>query len=699
MTIPSNVSVSLWVNEGLLAHSPSLLSQPGSFGSVVFRFTSPSAMNLYAAAVPSIHGEPIAFPIPAHPAWQPAGTLPADGAGSLEGIWWQPRSGLHDVLIISNTSERKVSGTLSLFDASGKRWSGALVLAARQTQRLAMSDLLQKAGLGGSYGGISFEAPASASAVEGVHFLYDETSKFSAFLEMFSRDPNATLQERAGIDVKQWTMRAPMLALRAPDPAAGLPAGIVLQPMILVRNTTAKNISADASLSWHSDSARGQVKLPEMQLAPFATQQLRVGAMQKQLGIPDTAHWAMVSLATNASPDDLIAIASSRDASGRYGFETRFIGGSGGYFAGGEWRYDANHNQIISVTNSGIKPTDALLTLHYDNGQKKYEMQQTIQPGDQMWVNLAQLVRQRIPDRKGNTLPVDVSGTTYDLQDLSPGGHSLTIGELAVGGTWGVQAVQPPCPECCGQDVLGFSPSPVDLATGDTDTVTIDGIEACNGDPAVLTPDFTVWGSDNTAVAKVSYAKVQGVAVGSTTGYANGLMQVPGACGCNFVPAETYVPITVVGPPDHLVVVTDNTTYPNNCPSGTIPVYTRQMQMQVVDAGGNPITNGTSIQEGFSNTTSNTCPGGGLPAPASCASTDTGGTFIDSMTVAASGCVTSEPQWNNCGYSLTSTWSTCGGSGSKSLWVSQRVTHSQSISVDGATYAWPKGTSCGPNGC
>jgi hypothetical protein len=54
-----------------------------------------------------------------------------------------------------------------------------------------------------------------------------------------------------------------------------------------------------------------------------------------------------------------------------------------------------------------------------------------------------------------------------------------------------------------------------------------------------------VWGSDNTGVAKASYAKVQGVATGSTTGYANGLVQVPGACACNYVPAETYVQINV----------------------------------------------------------------------------------------------------------------------------------------------------------
>jgi|SRR5271165_4682357 len=79
VTIAPNVSVSVWVNQGLLKHSPGLLSQPGSYGSVVFRYTSLSATNLYATVVPLIHGAPIAFPIRAHPAWRPAGALRSDG--------------------------------------------------------------------------------------------------------------------------------------------------------------------------------------------------------------------------------------------------------------------------------------------------------------------------------------------------------------------------------------------------------------------------------------------------------------------------------------------------------------------------------------------------------------------------------------------------------------------------------------------
>jgi len=41
-------------------------------------------------------------------------------------------------------------------------------------------------------------------------------------------------------------------------------------------------------------------------LASLDTKQLQIWAMQKQLEIPADAHWAMVTLTTNAAPDDLI---------------------------------------------------------------------------------------------------------------------------------------------------------------------------------------------------------------------------------------------------------------------------------------------------------------------------------------------------------------------------------------------------------
>ena len=162
----------------------------------------------------------------------------------------------------------------------------------------------------------------------------------------------------------------------------------------------------------------------------------------------------------------------------------------GGFFAGGQWRADANHNEIAAITNVGTKPADALLTLHYDNGEKQYELRQTIAPGDQMWVNLAQLIRNRVADRKGNTLPVDLKTVTYELRDLSPGVGNLNVGGLALDDTFGFSAVPPPCPTCCALLAIEFGSSWLDLPVGMSDPVGIIGVNSCTNGSEVLTPDF-----------------------------------------------------------------------------------------------------------------------------------------------------------------------------------------------------------------
>jgi len=547
VAIPSNASVSVWVNEQLLSHASQLLGQPGSYGSVVFRFISPNAENLFATAVPSMNAEPIAFPVGAHRAWAAQDPLRRNRAGSLEGMWWIPRSGLTDILVISNSSDKNITSTLSLFDSGGKRWSQTLSFRPYQTRRIALDQLVHKAGLSGAYGGIKIEVPAYASALDGLHFMYEETGKASVRLEMFHRDPTVTLRERTGDDSRLWTMRAPMLALRTPDPVLGLPAKVTLQPTIFLHNTTANQVAASISLAWRGESGKAKVDLSKLNLPPFATEKVDIGAMQKQLGVPDDAHWALVTLTSTGMPDDLIAAASSYDSTLRYNLESRFQGGLGGHFVDGRWRADATHNQIVAITNGGTRPTDALLTLHYENGAKRYELQQRIQSGEQMWVNLADLIHNRVVDRHGNPLPADLTTGTFDVRDLTPGGHGLTESSLAIESTLGFQAVPPPCPECCGYDLgsIVFDPTFVDVVVDGIDSLSVDAVTLCGDQVTDISTAFGTWGSDDTSIASVTTRQAKGVAPGLTTGFAEGVVEGPGQCGCNFTLEHTTLPLTV----------------------------------------------------------------------------------------------------------------------------------------------------------
>jgi hypothetical protein len=518
VTISPNSSASIPVSQALLSKAPNLLIQPGIFGSVVFRYTALHARNLAAVSAVHMHGQPIGYHVDAFPvSHDPT-------AGSMEGIWWQPSPTVKNVMVISNSSDKKIGGVLSLSDASGKQWRDHWSLAPHATQRIDVADLVRKAGLTGrNYGGITFESASFASALDGAHFLYDETSGFSALMNLFDRDPVAKLEERTWAGNKQWTMWAPMLALQTPDPAAGFPGGTVLEPVLFLRNATAKNLSASIQLTWRADSAKGRARLPEVRLKPFETRRLDIGAMQKQLGIPDDAHWAMVTLTSPASPDDLLAIAASYDSTGRYGAQTPFSDNLGAYWAGGQWQVDATHNALVAVTNGGNRATKALLTLHFDDGKKNYEVEQTIQPGDQMWLNFADLIHLSVPDRKGNALPADVTSGTYDLEDLEPGmGGNLIEGKVALDKTWGHLTYG--CLTCCGYSTPYLMLDPTLVGVGGGGSIYPYGDNVCTGVKTSLNSYFSAtgrWWSGNTGIAQVTAFKGTGVAPGTTNGYAS----------------------------------------------------------------------------------------------------------------------------------------------------------------------------------
>jgi hypothetical protein len=350
-------------------------------------------------------------------------------------------------------------------------------------------------------------------------------------------------------------------------------------------------VTAGVTLNWRGDSSRGQVKLADLNLAPYSTQQLPIGAMQKQLVIPDDAHWALVTLSTPASPNDLVAVASSYDASGRYNIDTPFSSNVAGHFAGGEWRADFNHNQLMAVTNSGQKPTNALLTLHYDNGQKSYKMQQSIQPGDQMWVNVASLIRSRTPDRKGNVLPADATSGTYDLRDLSPGLGSLTQDNLALDGTFGLNLKHPNA-ICCGTSNPGWDPLAV-LFFGSEGIVTdIEGTDQCNGDGLNITDDFYTFGSANPSIATVTSKQVTPVAAGTTTGSASGSVMMGVGSYCAYDPVNLSLPITVQVPTSlkmvSATILQTGNSGNHGCTSGYYGIGI-DVDYQVLDQNSNPI--------------------------------------------------------------------------------------------------------------
>lgn len=175
------------------------------------------------------------------------------------------------------------------------------------------------------------------------------------------------------------------------------------------------------------------------------------------------------------------------------------------------------------------------------NGKEKYEMQRKIEPGKQMWLNFADLIHRRIPDRKGRLLPADLTSGTYDLRDLNPGKGGQLIGsELALDTTLGRQ-VQPDFDRCCGVGGPDMVPDIIEIPPQENGPIYVQGLD-CNGDYIDISSEFNDWWSGDNSIAQVTYKNSYGAGPGATTAYASGEVLEGGPGYCTVVPVQVQAP-------------------------------------------------------------------------------------------------------------------------------------------------------------
>jgi hypothetical protein len=83
------------------------------------------------------------------------------------------------------------------------------------------------------------------------------------------------------------------------------------------------------------------------------------------------------------------------------------------------WEYDPYHSSIITAGNGGTKPTQMAFTIFYNQGTQRYDLEQTLQPDEQMWIDVGKLIREQVPDKNGIVLPNTLTSGSYQLRDLT----------------------------------------------------------------------------------------------------------------------------------------------------------------------------------------------------------------------------------------------------------------------------------------
>jgi hypothetical protein len=209
-----------------------------------------------------------------------------------------------------------------------------------------------------------------------------------------------------------------------------------------------------------------------------------------------------------------------------YGAQTPFSDQLGFQWEGSLWEYDPQHNSLITAGNGGTKPIQASFTIYYNQGIKKYELEQTLQPDEQMWIDVGKLIREHIPDKNGNTLPADLASGTYEFRDLTDRAiGSLFEGKVIYDKTYGHVTYGCGGNCCYGDPILWDNPLGIPITSGDANFVMAPD---CNSPPDQdVTAAFQTWTTANTNIATVNSTGYHtGVGVGTTSTTASGHLLV-----------------------------------------------------------------------------------------------------------------------------------------------------------------------------
>jgi len=352
------------------------------------------------------------------------------------------------------------------------------------------------------------------------------------------------------------------------------------------------------------------------------------------------------------------------------------------------WRIDGGFSSTLSLYNPDPETANSIEVIAHA-GDAAWTKTVSVPPQATITMRLNDIIEKQEPDDSGTMLPRDSTTgmvTWFTLAD------PRIFGQLVQADVLG-HVVRPfACAEY--YQVCGATVTNVTVGVGMTgDANASSKVCGTNGDCVCIedclaggSANFKDWSSSDTTIATLS---------SSSGGRGTFLGKKGGSTYSNVTPYDSNCTgsgggnITVNPGPDHVKLLVDNLGFPSACPSTGI--YVRQMQMQVVDVNGTAVTNIYSIAESYQSLTTNTC-GNGQPVATSCRVEDSGGKFLDTMSVSDNLCNSGISQSSGCGYSLTSIWAVCSNGLTNTLWNSPRVTHSNSDSVNGSTSQYSVGT-------
>jgi hypothetical protein len=604
----------------------------------------------------------------------------------LAGVWWLPSPKGAVDLVLSNTTSETLSVTTTVrAEAPQLEKSLTLQLAPHETKLLDLkSNLIGKApGAMSRFGAISVEYKGLPGGLVVRAMAYEAAVGYSLPIQ-FS-DPmggKSTSLQGAGLRVGRIGREA-------------------LAPKVVAFNAGDTSTTLNGRIQYTTtDGTDGVAYLPQIELGPRTTELIDVLQAVRAHNVENRIATASLECEYTGSPGRVITSAFSVSESGEHVFRVPLWdivaqrSATGGY----PWYIEGESSTVVYIKNVTDEERQYTLQLRYAGGVYAVGVQ-TIEPRHTVAFDIRALRDQQVPDADGNTLPLDAKSGQVNWSMRGAQNQVLIGRSEQVDLAKGVSSNYA-CQNCCPDsfDSGWVDPGGAFGFVGDWWSFQAREQTAnCYGSLNAPFNPWPSWDSGNWDVCSCNGGTGTGQLPGFATmqarwtAYEWGSFESGNPNECYERPIDVLAEALceVLMAPAKVKVVVDQGGFPAACPS--TGVYVRQMKVQVVDSTNTDVTTAFSVKETFANLSSNTC-GNGNPQPEGCAPADTGGTFLDSMTVSGNLCNSGISQTSGCGFTVDSTWSICSGTAQNAIWKSSRETRSNIVKVNGQSSSYSAGT-------
>ena len=614
-----------------------------------------------------------------------------------EGLWWKEDRGVSGFLALINVAPHPIDVQVQVLSEYGA-FEGERTLHVQPNETRNLS-LLQDTG--SSSGGIRViyngaeKDIALAGGLENAHEGYSAKIPF--------------LTTSTGMQPSTVAVSSVGLMFGTPDPMMKFPSGTQFGIYLALRNTSARPILLLPTLYYMQGLGVQKSALKTLTLAAGQARHWTPEELSKELDLPKLSGMINLTFSYNGGPSDVILANGSIDQTKNYVFEINMqaVGKSQAKELKA-WDVSNGNDTMISLLNLGENDQDLSITFFFDAG--KYRLPMHLNAGGSTMLNVSDIIAMQQPDSDGNKIPPGTLHGTAVLSGASGYPEWMKVGV----GVFNVSTATcgNTCPTCFGYSAFQVLPYNSSTSTASVGGTAIFQAWAFGQDNlwhnvSTSIPNngvYVTWSSSNTNVAtSQGQGNFTGVADGGFSAQSDAtLLDEYADCPegshtpCPSSPYFGSAGGTILGA-DHLIVVADQQGVSAQCPSTGIQL--RQMKMRVVNPSGITVPNSPSVAEALNPLpVTNSC-NTGSPIPSSCSPVAADGTFIDSMSVSGNLCNSGINYSSGCGFSITSTWSACGTSGSKVLWVSPRTVKSNLVTVNGNSTSFNVGTTCNSAGC